>query len=93
MQGRFLDRGTEEHILFSHRTHGMTQNWLHVFTRIYTEKFSRKGAKGRGTICTFVLMSKIVAHRQKYTETLIRKLFCESLRRLRETIPLRKALV
>ena len=23
-----------------------TQNWLHVFTRIYTEKFSRKGAKG-----------------------------------------------
>ena len=30
---------------------------------------------------------------QKYTETLLRMLFCESLRRLRETIPLRTALV
>ena len=46
MLRRFLDRRTEEHILFSHRTHGMTQNWLHVFTRIYTENVSRKGAKG-----------------------------------------------
>ena len=75
MLRRFLDRGTEEHILFhtelkvavrtceGKATHGMTQNWLHVFTRIYTEKFSRKGAKGRRSICTFVLMSKIVAHR------------------------------
>jgi hypothetical protein len=29
----------------------------------------------------------------EYTETLLRMLFCESLRRLRETIPLRMALV
>ncbi len=32
--------------IFYFHTHGMTQNWLHAFTRIYTEKFSRKGAKG-----------------------------------------------
>jgi hypothetical protein len=41
---------TEGHILFSHRTHGMTQNWFHVFTRIYTEHLTRKDAKGRGDL-------------------------------------------
>ena len=61
MLRRFLDRGTEEHILFhtelkvavrtceGKATHGMTQNWL--------------------------------------------RMFCGCLRRLRETIPLRMALV
>ena len=75
--------------------------------------------KGRGELCPFVLLSKIVAHRlrrttqtlcetlrlcvrrkylllskklhtaQKYTEICF-ACFCESLRRLRETITLRR---
>ena len=53
-----LYRRTEEHILFSHRTHGMTQNWLHVFTRIYTEKFSREGAKGAEQFVLLFLCQK-----------------------------------
>ena len=62
--------------------------------RIYTYlhgKILTQRRKGRGALCPFVLMSKTVAHRksQKNTETLLRMLFCESLRRLRETIPRR----
>ena len=72
-----------------------TQNLLHGFTRIYTEKFSRKGAKGAERyVLLFLCQNKIFTRKaQKYTETLLRMLFCESLRRLRETIPLRTALV
>jgi len=76
-----------------------TQKILHGFTRIYTEKFSRKGAKD-GEFCSQIFRQKnrrtyFYFHTEltKYTETLLRMLFCESLRRLRETIPLRMALV
>ena len=49
--------------------------------------------KGRGALCPFVLMSKkLHTELTEYTETLLR-MFCGCLRRLRETIPLRTALV
>ena len=68
----------------------MTQNCLHVFTRIYTEKRLTQRRKGRGALCPFVLMSKIVAHTENHRICSV--CFCESLRRLRETITLRKVL-
>ena len=81
---------TEEHkniFCFHTETHGMTQNWFHGFTRIYTEKCLTQRRKGRGALCTFVLMPKIVAYRNhRNTQKLCSACFCESLRHLRETI-------
>ena len=63
-----------------------TQNRLHVFTRIYTEKFSRKGAKGAERYVLLFLCQKSCTQKsRKYTETLLSMLFRESLRLLRET--------
>ena len=66
----YISRTHERYVLLflcqkvAHRTHGMTQNWFHVFTRIYTEKFSRKGAKGAERYVLLFLCQKSCT--QKY---------------------------
>ena len=46
-----------------------TQKNLHVFTRIYTEKISRKGAKGAERyVLLFLCQKSCTQNSQKYTE-------------------------
>ena len=74
-------------MFYSHTDSRNTQKRLHVSSRIYTEKFSRKGAKGAERyVLLFLCQNKIFTHRNTEFWSVS---FRESLRRLRETIPLR----
>ena len=64
-----------------------------VFRIFRVKDYLTQRRKERGALCPFVLMSKkLHTELTEYTETLLR-VFCGCLRRLRETIPLRTALV
>jgi hypothetical protein len=90
MLRRFLDRGTEEHILFSH-----SRNDTELAPRIYTYLHGKILTQRRKGTQIYLYFCPYVKNRctQKYTETLLRMLFREGLRRLRETIPLRRVFV
>ena len=75
---------------WSHTEDTETQKSLHVFTRIYTEKFSRKGAKGAERyVLLFLCQNKIFKQNSQKNTEFCSACFCEGLRRLRETITLR----
>ena len=70
-----------------------TQKSLHVFTRIYTEKISRKGAKGAERYVLLFLCQKSLHTEITEIHRILLRMFCGCLRRLREIITLRTALV
>jgi len=69
--------------------HRIGSTYLHVSTR---KKFSREGAKdAEQYVLLFLCQKSLHTESTEIHRILLRMLFCESLRRLRETIPLRTA--
>ena len=69
--------------------HRICSTYLHVSARKNSHAKAQR-ARSYLYFCSYV-KNRCTQKSQKYTETLLRMLFCESLRRLRETIPLRTA--